>query len=87
MGSQLSSRITGRKNMWLRGVSPLLFHRHSAERPNRRPGYLAVRTCTGEDSPFHPFSPVDVLGTSTLALRLAPLRFEATWSPRFPRWV
>ena len=58
----------------LRGVSPLLFYRHLAERPNPRPGYLWVRTCTGEDSPFHPFSSVGARAAPTRPVRSAGWR-------------
>ncbi len=34
------------------------------------PDYLVARTCTGEDSPFHPFPPVDPRRVNSLPLRV-----------------
>jgi len=44
---------------WLRGVSPLLFRPGIRLSARVVSGLPVTRACTGEDSPFHPFSPVE----------------------------
>ena len=50
---------------------------HSATRPNRCRATLSVRTCTGEGSPFQPFSPVAREVRRTSLLTVSP--FAVTW--------
>jgi len=68
---------------WLQGVSPLLFGPIFGSASAPRPGYLVARTCTGEDSPFHPLVPVSVPTASTRPRR----GLEAVQPPPSPRPV